>query len=238
MPIELKPRLATTARPEAVIVQDAGLGDYMRGIYNYMACGLAATGAVAYFGASSGLYLKIAQTPLIWVVLLAPLAMVLFLSFRIQKMSLPTAQITYWVYAATMGLSLAGIFMLYTGESISRVFFITAGTFGGMSLYGYTTKTDLTRFASFLYMGLIGVIIASVVNFWMNSSALQWAVSVMGVVVFVGLTAYDTQKLKALYVAGEAEESVGKKTVMGALTLYLDFINLVLMLLRLFGGRR
>ncbi len=238
MPIELKPRLAAAARPEAVIVQDAGLGDYMRGIYSYMAGGLAATGAVAYYAASSGLYLKIAGTPLIWVVLLAPLAMVLFLSFRIQKMSLATAQVTYWIYAATMGLSLSGIFLLYTGESIARVFFITGGTFGAMSLYGYTTKTDLTRFASFLYMGLIGVIIASVVNFWMKSSALQWAVSVMGVIVFVGLTAYDTQKLKALYVAGEEGESLGKKTVMGALTLYLDFINLFLMLLRLFGGRR
>lgn len=238
MPIELKPARVAAARPETVVVEDAGLGEYMRGIYNYMAGGLALTGAVAYYGYSSGLYLKIAHTPLIWVVLLAPLAMVLFLSFRIQKMSLATAQVTYWVYAATMGLSLAGIFMMYTGQSISRVFFITAGTFGGMSLYGYTTKTDLTKFGSFLMMGLFGVIIAMLVNFWMKSSALQFAISVMGVIVFVGLTAYDTQKIKALYVAGDAAESLGKKTVMGALTLYLDFINLFLMLLRLFGGRR
>src|SRR2546422_9473603 len=154
MPIELKPVRATTDRPETFVVQDTGLAGYLRGIYAYMAGGLALTGAVAWFAVTSGLYFRIAGTPLIWVALLAPLAMVVFLSFRIQKMSLATAQVTYWIYAATMGLSLAGIFMLYTGQSISRVFFITAGTFGAMSLYGYTTKADLTRFASFLYMGL------------------------------------------------------------------------------------
>ncbi len=238
MPIDLKPirnsTLATTAGP---IVQ-AGLSDYMRAIYNYMAGGLALTGAVAYYAFSTGFYLAIARTPLIWLVMLAPLGMVLFLGFRIQRMSLVTAQVTYWIYAALMGLSLAGIFMLYTGQSISRVFFITAGTFGGMSLYGYTTKSDLTRWGSFLIMGLFGVIIASLVNLFLKSSALQFAVSVMGVIVFVGLTAYDTQKIKALYFEADARDVAGKKIVMGALTLYLDFINLFLMLLRLFGGRR
>lgn len=216
----------------------SGLHDYMRAIYNYMAGGLALTGIVAYYAAVTGLYVAIAKTPLIWVVFLAPLAMVFFLGFRIQKMSLATAQIIYWLYAALMGLSLAGIFMLYTGESIARVFFITAGTFGGMSVYGYTTKTDLTRFRSFLYMGLFGIIIASVVNMFLHSTALQFAVSVIGVIVFVGLTAYDTQKIKAMYAAADERDTFGKKVVMGALTLYLDFVNLFLMLLRLFGGRR
>ena len=235
MPTEMPVRAAA---PTVYTQTDVGLRSYMRGIYNYMTAGLAITGAVAYFAASSGLYFKLAATPAIWVVLLAPIAMVMFLSFRIQKMSLGTAQATYWVYAGMMGLSLAGIFMLYTGQSIARVFFISAGTFGGMSLYGYTTKKDLTGWGSFLFMGLIGVILASVVNLFMQSSALQFAVSVMGVIVFVGLTAYDTQKLKELYAAGDSAEAAGKKTVMGALTLYLDFINLFLMLLRLFGGRR
>ncbi|HWU68083.1 MAG TPA: Bax inhibitor-1/YccA family protein [Stenotrophobium sp.] len=242
MPIDL--HSARNANPNAQPAAsvnagvESGLHDYMRAIYNYMAGGLALTGMVAWYASVSGLYLAIAKTPLIWVVLFAPLAMVLFLGFRIQKMSLATAQVTYWIYAALMGLSLAGIFMLYTGESIARVFFITAGTFGGMSVYGYTTKTDLTRFRSFLYMGLFGVIIAMVVNMFLHSSALQFAVSVIGVIVFVGLTAYDTQKIKALYAAADARDTFGKKVVMGALTLYLDFVNLFLMLLRLFGGRR
>jgi len=203
-----------------------------------MAGGLALTGVVAYYAFSTGFYLAIARTPLIWLVMLAPLGMVMFLSFRIEKMSLVTAQTTYWIYAALMGLSLAGIFMMYTGQSIARVFFISAGTFGAMSLYGYTTKSDLTRWGSFLFMGLIGVIIASVVNIFLKSSAVQFAVSVIGVLVFVGLTAYDTQKIKELYVYAEAGDTQGKKVVMGALRLYLDFINLFLMLLRLFGGRR
>jgi FtsH-binding integral membrane protein len=237
MPIELKPiRSASSAAP-GVVVQ-AGLSAYMRAIYNYMAGGLALTGVVAYFAVATGVYQAIARTPLIWLVLLAPLAMVMFLGFRIQRMSLATAQVTYWVYAALMGLSMAGIFLLYTGQDISRVFFITAGTFGAMSLYGYTTQSDLSRWGSFLMMGLIGVIIASVVNFFLHSSALQFAVSVMGVMVFVGLTAYDTQKIKAFYYAADDREMAGKKIVMGALTLYLDFINLFLLLLRLLGGRR
>ena len=239
MPIDLQPaRNTLPANPNTRSAAEAGLGQHMRAIYNYMAGALALTGVVAYFASASGLYPKLAATPFIWLVLLAPLAMVMFLSFRIQKMSLVTAQTTFWIYAAAMGLSLGGIFMVYTGESISRVFFITAGTFGGMSLYGYTTKTDLTRFGSFLMMGLIGVIIASVVNMFMKSSALQFAVSVMGVLVFVGLTAYDTQKIRAMYLEADSQELGGKKVVMGALTLYLDFINLFLMLLRLFGGRR
>ncbi|MGH8540233.1 MAG: Bax inhibitor-1/YccA family protein [Stenotrophobium sp.] len=236
MPIDYKPIQTSTVvtRPGEL----AGLQDYMRAIYNTMAGGLALTGVVAWLSYSQGLYQRIAGTPLIWVALFAPLVMVIFLSVRIQKMSLATAQLTYWAYAALMGVSLAGIFMIYAHDSIARVFFITAGTFGAMSVYGYTTKTDLTRWGSFLIMGLIGVIIASLVNLFLKSSALQFAVSVMGVIVFVGLTAYDTQKIKAMYAAADAQDTLGKKVVMGALTLYLDFINLLLMLLRLFGGRR
>ena len=238
MPIDLeRVRASVSGQPQSQ-VSEAGLRDYMHAIYNMMAGGLALTGIVAWFGYSSGLYLSIAQTPLIWLVLFAPFAMVLFLGFRIQKMSLATAQVTYWVYAALMGLSVAGIFMLYTGNSIARVFFITSGTFAGMSLYGYVTKTDLTKFGSFLMMGLIGVIIASLVNLFLHSTQLQFLISVIGVIVFVGLTAYDTQKIKQMYYAADGHDIAGKKVVMGALTLYLDFINLFLMLLRLFGNRR
>jgi FtsH-binding integral membrane protein len=239
MPIDLK-TVQVNRGPNSQIAAaaDNSLRAYIRGIYTYMAGGLALTGAVAYAAVAFGVYQQIAKTPLIWVVLFAPLAMVLFLSFRIQKMSLVTAQTTYWAYAGLMGLSLAGIFLIYTGESISRVFFITGGTFAAMSVYGYTTKTDLTRFGSFLIMGLFGVIIASLVNFFLKSSALQFAISVIGVIVFVGLTAYDTQKIKEMYSEADSADTLGKKTVMGALTLYLDFINLFLMLLRLFGGRR
>jgi FtsH-binding integral membrane protein len=237
MPIDLNSM--RNSRPALVQTGvDTGFRDYIRAIYTYMAGGLALTGVVAYYAFTTGLYLAIARTPLIWLVVFAPLVMVMFLSFRINKMSLVAAQTTYWVYAAVMGLSLAGIFMMYTGQSIARVFFVSSGTFGAMSLYGYTTKSDLTRWGSFLFMGLIGVIIAGVVNIFLQSSALQFAVSVMGVLVFVGLTAYDTQKIKEMYVYAEPGDTQGKKVVMGALRLYLDFINLFLMLLRLMGNRR
>ncbi|MCR5891721.1 Bax inhibitor-1/YccA family protein [Burkholderia cepacia] len=215
-----------------------GLLQYLRRVYNYMACGLAVTGVVAYVGATSGLYISIAGTPLIWVVLLAPLALVMFLSFRIERISLGAAQICFWVYAALVGLSLAGIFLVYTGESIARVFFISALTFGAMSIYGYSTRADLSRFGSFLFMGLIGIVIAGFVNLFVGSTALQFVVSVIGVLVFTGLTAYDTQRIKNIYTAGEVDENAGKKAIMGALALYLDFLNLFLMLMRLFGNRR
>ncbi|WP_287752527.1 Bax inhibitor-1/YccA family protein [Burkholderia sp.] len=210
----------------------------MRRIYNYMAGGLALTGAVAYLGASTGFYRSIAGTPLFWVVLLAPLALVMLLSLRIEHISFGAAQIGFWAYAALVGLSLSGIFLVYTGESIARVFFISAATFGATSLYGYSTRADLSRFGSFLFMGLIGIIIAGFVNLFLVSSALQFVVSVIGVLVFTGLTAYDTQRIKRIYIAGEAGEIAGKKAIMGALALYLDFLNLFLMLMRLFGSRR
>lgn len=218
---------------------DSGLRAYMLKVYNYMTGGLALTGIIAFLTASSPALLHtIYNTPLMWVVMLAPLAFVFFLSFKIDSIKASTAQMLFWIYAAIMGLSLAFIFVAYTGESITRVFFITAGTFGAMSLYGYTTGTDLTRFGSFLFMGLIGIIIASVVNIFLGSSALQFAVSVIGVLVFTGLTAYDTQKIKSMYMDGLGYESSTKMAIMGALNLYLDFINLFLMLLRLFGDRR
>ncbi|MCP1908811.1 FtsH-binding integral membrane protein [Bradyrhizobium elkanii] len=210
----------------------------MQRIYGYMAGGLALTGLVAYLAAASGFYQSIAATPLIWLVMLAPLGFVLLLSFGIQRMAAGTAMLLFWLYAAVMGLSLGGIFLVFTGESIARVFFITAATFGAMSLYGYTTRADLSRFGSFLMMGLIGIVIASLVNIFIGSSALQFAISIIGVIVFVGLTAYDTQRIKEMYLESDTGEIAGKKAVLGALALYLDFINLFMMLLQLFGHRR
>jgi FtsH-binding integral membrane protein len=207
-------------------------------VYNYMAGGLALTGAVAYAAAAGGLYQAILGTPIYWVVLFAPLALVMLLSFRIERMGLGAAQLTFWAYAGLVGLSLAGIFLVYTDVSIARVFFITAGTFGAMSLYGYTTRVDLTRFGSLLFMGLIGIVIASLVNMFLVSSALQFAISVIGVVVFVGLTAWDTQRIKTIYVEGDDATIAGKKAIMGALALYLDFLNLFLLFMQLFGNRR
>jgi uncharacterized protein len=217
---------------------DAGLRAHMQHVYNYMAGGLVLTGIVAYGAAVSGFYQSIAGTPLIWIVMLAPLGFVLALSFGIQRMSAGTAMTLFWIYAAVMGLSLAGIFLVYTGTSIARVFFITAATFGAMSLYGYTTRSDLSGFGSFLLMGLIGIVIASIVNIFVGSSALQFAISIIGVIVFVGLTAYDTQRIKEMYLESDTAETAGKKAVLGALALYLDFINLFMMLLQLFGQRR
>jgi uncharacterized protein len=217
---------------------DVGLRAYMLRIYNYMASGLALTGIVAYAAAASGFYAQIAGTPLVWIVMLAPLGLVFWLSAGIERMSASTAQALFWVYAGLMGLSLAGIFLIYTGASIARVFFITGGTFAAMSLYGYTTKRDLSQFGSFLMMGLIGIIIASLVNMFIGSTALQFAISVIGVLVFVGLTAWDTQSIKEMYVASDDGQIAGKKSIMGALRLYLAFLNLFLMLLQLFGNRR
>jgi uncharacterized protein len=218
---------------------DAGLRQFLLSVYNYMGSGLVLTGLVAYGAAETGLYTSLVQMPvLFWGVVLAPLALVFFLSFRIEKMSLGTAQASFWAYAALVGLSLAGLVLAYTGVSIARTFFITAATFLAMSLYGYTTRTDLSRVGSFLLMGLFGIIIASLVNMFLASSALQFAISVIGVIVFVGLTAYDTQRIKNIYLESDDSAIAGKKTIMGALTLYLDFLNLFILLLQLTGNRR
>ncbi len=233
----LRTRRMTDAEAYAAGI-DVGLREYMLKIYNYMASGLALTGIVAYASAQSTTLMQaIYGTPLQWVVMLAPIGLVILLSARIHNMKASTAQTVFWIYSGLMGLSLSYIFLVYTGASIARVFFITAGTFAAMSLYGYTTRRDLSGFGSFLFMGLIGIIIASVVNIFLQSSALHFVISVIGVLVFVGLTAYDTQRIKAIYNELDGSEVAGKKAIMGALTLYLDFINLFIMLLSLFGNR-
>jgi uncharacterized protein len=239
----------TGYRADQVAV-DAGLRAYMIRVYNYMASGVALTGVVAWltFSAavvqtSAGLQLTtfgqaIFQSPLLWVLVLAPLALVFVLSFGINRLQPTTALMLFFVYAGLLGLSLASIFLVYTGASVTRVFFISAATFGALSLYGYTTQRDLTGVGSFMFMGLIGIIIASLVNIFLKSTGLDWAISIIGVVVFAGLTAYDTQRIKEMYNVMDDGTVAGRKAVMGALSLYLDFINLFLMLLRLMGDRR
>jgi FtsH-binding integral membrane protein len=207
-----------------------------------MAIGLAITGiaalGTAVLAQSNPAFAQLIYvSPLKWVVMLAPLALVFFLSFRIHSMSVSTAQTTFWGYAALLGVSLSSIFLVYTGASITQTFFITATTFGAMSLYGYTTKKDISSWGSFLFMGLIGLIIASIVNIFMQSGALSFAISAIGVLVFTGLTAYDTQKIKESYYEGDDSDTAGRKAIIGALELYLDFINLFIMLLRLLGNR-
>ena len=231
---------------------DEGLRAYMLKVYNFMATGVLLTGIIALIsfkisvvtdasGAITGFTSfgnALFFSGLKWVVMLAPLGIVFYMSFGIRKMSSAKAQTVFWVFAALMGLSLSWILLVYTGVSVARVFFITSATFGAMSIYGYTTKRDLTKLGSFLMMGLIGIIIASIVNIFMKSSMMYFVISILGVLIFVGLTAYDTQKIKNMYLASDTGEVMGKKAVMGALTLYLDFINLFIMLLRLFGQRR
>jgi len=227
-----------TARMSQAAI-DAGLRQFMISVYNYMASGLALTGIVAYGAAETGLYASLIDTPMLfWGVTLAPLALVLLLSFRIEKMSLGAAKTAFWAYAALVGLSLSGIFFVYTGSSIARTFFITAATFLAMSLFGYTTRADLARTGSFLLMGLVGIIIASIVNLFLASSIVQLAISVVGVIVFVGLTAYDTQRIKEIYLNSDSPAIAGKKAIMGALALYLDFLNLFILLMQLTGNRR
>ena len=218
---------------------DLGLRAHMQKVFGLMGLGTAITGLVAFFTAQSPTLLQaIYETPLRWVVFLAPLGFVLVLSFGIQRMRAATAQLVFWAFAGVMGLSLASIFLVYTGQSIVTTFFVSSATFFAMALYGYTTKRDLTGWGSFLFMGLIGLIIASIVNLFVASTALQFAISAIGVLIFTGLTAYDTQKIKEMYAASDDSETGGKKAIMGALTLYLDFINLFLMLLRFIGDRR
>ena len=253
--MSLKDRIAKVQSTSAVAGEsiDQGLRTYMLKVYNFMASGVLLTGFVFLFlfKFSGGDAIQVSQTGIsgtnalgdllfksgfAWVVALAPLGIVFYMSFGINKMSAAKAQTIFWIFAALMGASLASIFVMYTGASIARVFFITAGTFGAMSLYGYTTKKDLTGWGSF-FMGLIGILIASLVNIFLKSPAVYFIVSVLGVLIFVGLTAYDT-KIKNMYFESDSSEVSSKKAVMGALTLYLDFINLFIMLLRLFGQRR
>jgi len=226
------------ARGRSSEIFDEGLRQHMLRIYNYMCLGLFVTGVVALVvGSTPALYVPIFSTPLKWVVMLAPLAFVLFLSFRLQSMSAASAQIIFWAFCAVMGLSMASIFLVFTGTSIARTFFIAATMFGVTSLYGYTTKRDLSQFGSFLIMGLIGVIVASLVNLFLGSTMLQFLVSVIGIFVFVGLTAWDTQQIKEQYAENFDTESQQKLAVFGALSLYLNFINIFQLLLNLTGQR-
>ncbi len=214
-----------------------GLRGFMLSVYNYMALGLGLTGGVSLLVFSSPTILQ-AILPVMWLFILAPLGLVFFLSFKINTIKYTTAQAVFWIYAALNGVAFSVLFLSFTPESIARVFFITAGMFAAMSLYGYTTKKDLTGWGSFLFMGLIGLIIASIVGFFWQSSALQFLISVAGVIIFTGLTAYDTQTIKESYIEGASSEVAGKRAIFGALQLYLDFINLFIMLLRLLGDRR
>ena len=217
---------------------DTGLRAYMLKVYNYMCIGLGLTGAVAFATSTSpALMQAIYGTPLQWVVMLAPLGFVFFFAARIHAMRASTAQALFWIYSALMGLSLAYIFIAFTGASVTRVFFITAGAFAGLSLFGYTTKRDLSGMGTFLVMGLFGIIIAGLVNIFLASSALQFAISVAGVLIFAGLTAYDTQTIKNMYYEADSGDVHEKKAIMGALKLYLDFLNMFIFLLHLFGNR-
>jgi len=226
---------------------DEGLRRHMVRVYNYMMLGLALTGAVAFGVANTPSLLSLFYTQtaagvvqpsmLAYVAMFSPLAFVLVLSFGINKLQASTAQLLFWLFAAVMGLSLTHIFLVFTGASIARVFFITAASFGALSLYGYTTKRSLSGMGTFMFMGLIGIIIASVVNIFLASPALYFAISVIGVIVFAGLTAWDTQRIKEMYLASDSSEIAGKKAIMGALSLYLDFINMFMFLLQLFGSR-
>ncbi|MDR6833567.1 MULTISPECIES: Bax inhibitor-1/YccA family protein [unclassified Sphingopyxis] len=217
---------------------DAGLRSYMLSVYNYMASGVLLTGIVALLAFNSGFTQSLIGSPLMWVVALAPLAFVLVLSFGINKLSTTAAQALFWTFAAVMGLSMSTIFLRFTDASIAQTFFATAAAFVGLSLYGYTTKKDLSGFGTFLIMGVFGILIAMLLNaFVFQSGALTLAISVIGVLIFAGLTAYDTQKIKSMYFYVRGTDFVGKSVVMGALTLYLDFVNMFTFLLNLLGSR-
>lgn len=228
---------ATVARGEAF---DAGLRSYMLSVYNYMASGVLLTGLVAMLFAASGMAYQIlaGPGPLKYVIMFAPLAFVLVLSFGINRLSTFATQALFWAFAVVMGLSISSVFLVYTGTSIAQTFFATAAAFAGLSLWGYTTKKDLSGFGTFLIMGLVGLIVASLINLFLKSSAMNLVISFVGVLLFAGLTAYDTQKIKSMYAHVAGTDMMGKSVVMGALSLYLDFINMFLFLLRFMGGNR
>jgi FtsH-binding integral membrane protein len=228
---------------DRAVAIDQGLRAHMIRVYNYMASGVALTGVVAwltyqYTLSNPAFAQTLFGSPLVYVLMLAPLALVFFLSFRIQHLEASTARLLFFVYAALLGLSLSTVFMVYTHASVTRVFFVTAASFGALSLWGYTTQRSLDAMGSFMIMGLFGIIIASLVNIFLKSSGLDWTISVLGVLIFAGLTAWDTQRIKEMYSPMDDGTIAGRKAVMGALTLYLDFINMFLFLLRLFGDRR
>lgn len=230
----------TSSVAQSASKRDEGQRAYMLAVFNYMAGALGITGVVAFLtGTVPVLTDFFIMSPLRWVFMFAPLLMIFLVMPRIMSFSMQGAQMVFWAFAALMGVSMGSIFLVYTGQSIASTFFISASVFGAMSLYGYTTKKDLTSMGSFMIMGLIGIIIASLVNIFVQSSALQFAVSFIGVIVFIGLTAYDTQRIKEMYysVSGNSEIA-GRVAILGALSLYMDFINLFLQLLQFFGNRK
>lgn len=236
-----------TARPQPgvagvgreSVAYDAGLRSYMLSVYNYMASGVLLTGIVALLFANSGMAEAVLVNggPLRWLVMLAPLGFIMVLSFGITRLSTGTAQLLYWAFAVVMGISMSSIFLVFTGESIAQTFFATAAAFLGLSLWGYTTKKDLSGFGTFLIMGVVGLLVAMIINIFLQSSALQLAVSAIGVLLFAGLTAYDTQRIKSLYFHVAGSDMMGKTAIMGALSLYLDFVNMFTFLLQFMGSR-
>ena len=218
--------------------RDAGLRSYMLKVYNYMASGVLLTGIVAMLFANSGMAAQVMATPLRWLIIFAPLAFVFGMSFGVNRMQTSTLQALFWGFAVAMGLSMSTIFLVYTGTSIAQTFFAVSGAFLGLSLYGYTTKKDLSGFGTFLIMGVVGLLIAMVINMFVQSTAMMFAISAIGVLLFAGLTAYDTQKIKSMYAYVAGTDMMGKSVVMAALTLYLDFINMFQFLLSFMGDRR
>jgi FtsH-binding integral membrane protein len=220
------------------VARDAGLRSYMLKVYNYMASGVLLTGIVAMLFANSGLAAQVMVTPLRWLIIFAPLAFVMVMSFGINRLSTGTLQMLFWAFATAMGLSMSTVFLVYTGTSIAQTFFAVAASFLGLSLYGYTTKKDLSGFGTFLIMGVVGLLVAMLINMFLQSPAMQLAISAIGVLLFAGLTAYDTQKIKSMYAYVAGTEMMGKTVIMGALNLYLDFINMFTFLLSFMGDRR
>ena len=227
---------ATVGVPRAA--RDAGLRSYMLSVYNYMASGVLLTGIVALLFASSGLAAQVLMTPLRWLIILAPLGFVMAMSFGLNRMKTSTLQALFWAFAVTMGLSMSSIFLVYTGVSIAQTFFAVAAGFAGLSLYGYTTKRDLSGFGTLLIMGVVGLLVAMLINIFLQSPAMMLAISAIGVLLFAGLTAYDTQRIKSMYAYVAGSDMMGKVVIMGALSLYLDFINMFMFLLQFMGQRR
>ena len=240
---ELRPRTTAAARPTSVGTReaafDAGLRSYMLSVYNYMASGVLLTGIVALLFASSGMAQSVMFGPglMKYLIIFSPLAFVMVLSFGIQRLSTGTAQLLFWAFATVMGLSMSTIFLVYTGPSIAVTFFATAAAFVSLSLYGYTTKKDLSGFGTFLIMGVVGILVASILNIFFKSPGLAFAISAIGVLLFAGLTAYDTQRIKSMYYQVAGTDMMGKTVIMGALSLYLDFVNMFQFLLSFLGNR-
>jgi FtsH-binding integral membrane protein len=231
----VNPAAATVGVPRAA--RDAGLRSYMLSVYNYMASGVLLTGIVAMLFASSGLAEQVLNTPLRWLIILAPLGFVMAMSFGLNRMSTATLQTLFWAFAVAMGLSMSSIFLVYTGVSIAQTFFAVTAGFAGLSLWGYTTKKDLSGWGTFLIMGVVGLLVAMLINLFLQSTAMHFAISAIGVLLFAGLTAYDTQKIKSMYAYVAGTDMMGKVVIMGALNLYLDFVNMFTFLLSFMGNR-